>query len=286
MTPAGEPSLAAHDGMIPSLPRVERTLATDIAYTVSRMRVLENLPGNPIGIGYRWVDETAVALVARLPAFCRIVGLRAGHEAHIAPLVSWYRDRGAAPAFEMIPGHFEESMGRELARLGFYQSGFHVSLIAKPVLLPTDPGGRDRAYQDRLGIERVADAASMEACLDAYVAGWELDTDYGARFKANVKPWLGLPGWSLYVARPGGRPAAAAILYLRDGVGYLADAATDPAFRGRGLQSALLRRRIHDAASAGADLVFSGAPPFSTSHRNMERAGMRVQFMRSLWTQA
>jgi hypothetical protein len=81
-----------------------------------------------------------------------------------------------------------------------------------------------------------------------------------------------------------GQAVAAATLYLHHGVGYLADATTNPSFRRRGFQSALLRRRIRDAGASGADLVFSGATPFSTSHRNMERAGMRVQFVRSLWT--
>ena len=47
---------------------------------------------------------------------------------------------------------------------------------------------------------------------------------------------------------------------------------------------ALLRRRMADALQANADMVFSGAAPFSTSHRNMERVGLRVQFMRALWT--
>jgi ribosomal protein S18 acetylase RimI-like enzyme len=222
------------------------------------------------------VDETAVALAARLPAFCRVIGLRAGHEAQIAPLVSWYRDHGVKPAFEMVPGHYDESLGRELARLGFFQSRFHVSLIGKPA-------GAVRA-DDQVAIEPVTDAGSMEAYLDAYVAGWQIGEEAHAQFKANVRPWLDQPGWSLYVGRANGQPAAAATLYLHDGVGYLADAATDPDFRGQGFQSALLRRRIRDAGAAGADLVFSGATPFSTSHRNMERAGMRVQFVRSLWT--
>ena len=81
-----------------------------------------------------------------------------------------------------------------------------------------------------------------------------------------------------------GKAGAAGILYVRDKVGYCADAATHPGFRGRGLQSALLRRRIAGASAAGADFVCSGAAHLSTSHRNMERAGMRVLFVRSLWT--
>ena len=258
------------------LDRVQRTLAADVSYTISRMKVLERLPGNPIGIRYRWADETAVALMSRLPSFCRVVGLRAGHESQIEPLVSWYRDHGIKPTFEMVPGQYDASLGRELARLGFFQSGFHVSLIGEPA---------DMAHaEDEVAIEQVTDALSMEAYLDAYVAGWGIAERDQVQFKANVRPWLNQTGWSLYVGRANGEPAAAATLYLHDGVGYLADATTNPSFRRQGFQSALLRRRIRDAGASGADLVFSGASPFSTSHRNMERAGLRVQFVRSLWT--
>jgi ribosomal protein S18 acetylase RimI-like enzyme len=250
-------------------------LAADISYTISRMRVLERIPGNPIGIAYRWIDETAVALAARLPAFSRVVGLDRTHAHQIESLVLWYREQGIAPTFEMVPGMCDAGLGRELARLGFYQSAFHASLIAEPAV--AGPLEDD-------GIEAVTTVEAMEDYLAAYVAGWKFGAQDHAQFKANVRPWLEQAGWSLYLARVNGVPAAAATLYLHDGVGYLADAATDPAYRGRGLQAAMLRRRIRDAAKAGADLVFSGAEPFSTSHRNMERAGLRLQFMRSKWT--
>jgi len=87
--------------VIPSLARVERTLSVDIAYTTLRMRVLERLAGNRLGIAYRWIDATAVALMSRLPAFCRVIGLRAGHEPHIGPLVRSYRDHDGKPTFEI-----------------------------------------------------------------------------------------------------------------------------------------------------------------------------------------
>jgi ribosomal protein S18 acetylase RimI-like enzyme len=264
------------DAVLPSLERMQRTLAVDISYTISRMKVLERLPGNPLSIHYRWVDETAVALMSRLPSFCRVVGLRAGHEQRIEELVCWYRGHDIKPKFEMVPGHYAESLGRELTRLGFFQSGFHVSLIGEPA--------RAAPADDPVNIEQVTTADTMEDYLDAYVAGWEIAEKDQDQFKINVRPWLNQAGWSLYAGRLNGQPAAAATLYLKDGVGYLADATTSPAFRRRGLQSALLRRRISDAAAAGVDTVFSGAAPFSTSHRNMERIGMRVQFVRSLWT--
>jgi hypothetical protein len=50
------------------------------------------------------------------------------------------------------------------------------------------------------------------------------------------------------------------------------------------MQQALLRRRITDAAAAGADVVCSGSDYLSASYRNMERVGMRTLFVRALWT--
>jgi len=263
--------------MVPSLDIVQRTLAVDVSYTISRMRVLERLPGNPIGINYRWVDERTVALMARLPSFARVVGLRVGHEGQIEPLVSWYRDHGIKATFEMVPGHYGAGLGREMARLGLFQSGFHVSLVGEPERVAG-------AADDGLAVEQVTTPEAMEDYLDAYVAGWGIPEKDHNQFKHNVRPWLSQAGWSLYLGRLDGKPAAAATLYLEKGVGYLADATTSPTFRRRGLQSALLWRRMCDAGRLGADIVFSGAAPFSESHRNMVRAGMRVQFVRSLWT--
>ena len=263
--------------LLPSMRLIERVLAADVSYTISRMQVLERIPGNPIGIGYRWIDESAVALVSRfLPSFTRVVGLRHGHEHHIGPLVDWYREYGVRPTFELVPGMCDAELGRELARLGFFQSGFHASLIGEPGLSAAPDGNMD--------IEQVTSADAMERYLEAYVAGWGFAEKDHAQFKSNVRPWRDQPGWSLYLARVEGRPAAAATLYVDDRVGYLADATTAPAFRRRGLHVALLRQCIHDAGLAGVDFIFSGAEPMSTSHRNMERAGMRLHFIRTKWT--
>jgi hypothetical protein len=39
-----------------------------------------------------------------------------------------------------------------------------------------------------------------------------------------------------------------------------------------------------DARNAGVDLVTSGAEFLSASYRNMERMGMRLMFVRALWS--
>src|SRR5262249_54794364 len=99
------------DVLISSLDLVQRTLAVDVSYTISRMKVLERLPGNPLCIAYRWIDTSAVALMSRLPSFSRVVGLRAGREREIEPLLQWYCDHGIKPTFEMVPGHYDASLG-------------------------------------------------------------------------------------------------------------------------------------------------------------------------------
>jgi GNAT superfamily N-acetyltransferase len=264
--------------LIPSLELVRRTVETEAAYTLSRLQVLERLPGNPVGIAYRQPAKGVTALMARhlpVPFFNNVVGLRKGQETLIEPLVAWYREHGVKGRFEVVPGLDDPAFGRELARLRFFQSGFHTSLICEPASRVSAAGG--------IAIERIADPATLEEFLDTHAAGWGIPDPAG--FKANVRGWLGQPGWSLYLGRLDGKPAATGILYLRDKIGYCADAATVPAFRGRGLQAALLLRRIADASSAGVDFICSGASYHSASHRNMERVGMRVQFTRALWTE-
>jgi Acetyltransferase (GNAT) domain len=258
---------------------IRRAIDVDLAYTISRLKVLERLPGNPIGVACRRIDGRIVALMAQhipSPSFNRVVGLRAGDERHIAPLAAWYREHGASARFEMVPGNHDAALGRELARHGYCQSGFHAALACRS----GDPIGAAQSAD----VERTTTAAAMEDFLQAYVAGWSLPEKEHERFKANVRPWLHQPGWSLYLARVDGRPAATATLYIEGKTAYCADATTDPVFRRRGLHSALLHRRIMDATASGADLVTSGAEFLSTSHRNMERIGMRLMFMRAIWT--
>lgn len=258
---------------------IRRAIEIDVAYTISRLQVLERLPNNPVGVAYRRIDARIAALMVRQipsPSFNRVVGLRAGDEAHVAPLVAWYREHDAAARFEMVPGDFDAALGRELARHGLFHSGFHATLACRA----DDPIATAPAAE----IERVTSAATMEDFLAAYVAGWGFPADQHPQFKANVRPWLLQPGWSLYLARVDGRPAATATLFVQGDTAYCADATTDPAFRRRGLHSALLHRRIMDARRAGVDLVTSGAAFLSASHRNMERIGMRLMFMRATWT--
>jgi hypothetical protein len=270
--------MASPPAPLGSLDLIHRAIEVDIAYTISRLQVLERLPGNPVGVAYRRIDDHVAALMARQipsPSFNRVVGLRPGNERHIAPLAAWYREHGVNARFEMVPGDDDPALSRELARHGYHQSGFHAALACRADDAIATPQSAD--------IERVTTAAEMKDFLTAYVAGWGFAEKDHPQFKANVRPWLYQPGWSLYLARHDGRPAATATLFVHGKSAYCADATTDPAFRRRGLHAALLHRRIADAKAAGVDLITSGAEFLSASYRNMERIGMRLMFMRARW---
>jgi hypothetical protein len=265
--------------VLPSPGLIDRTLSIENNYTISRIKVLESLPGNPVGIAFRDIGGAAVAMMARHfpnPNFNKIVGLSGGQEKDVEPLVGWCRDNGVKPRFEILPRDGDVELGRELTRLGFFPSEFHTSLVRDTVPMPQTARSGD--------VEQVTTPEALEEFLDAYSAGWGVPDPEG--FKRNVRSrWLGREGWSFFLAREGGRPAASAILYMENKTAYLADASCDPAFRRRGLQLALLEHRINAAIAAGVDFICSGAAFQSGSHRNMERAGMRIQFVRAVWTE-
>lgn len=83
------------------------------------------------------------------------------------------------------------------------------------------------------------------------------------------------PGTSLWVCELSGEAVAAGAMSVFGQVALLFSAATLPAFRGRGAQTALLAARLEAAREAGAELAVVLTTPASPSERNVARAGFR-----------
>ncbi|TVY80747.1 hypothetical protein LSUE1_G002548 [Lachnellula suecica] len=64
-------------------------------------------------------------------------------------------------------------------------------------------------------------------------------------------------------------------------VAYFYVDSTLPAFRGKGVQAALLRQRLRDAREMGVGLVYAQARMGSGSARNIERAGFGLAYTKS-----
>ena len=86
---------------------------------------------------------------------------------------------------------------------------------------------------------------------------------------------------SAFLAFVDGVVAGGAVVSADHGVCGLFGASTLPAFRCRGVQSALLATRLAWAREKGCDLAVSIAQPGSISHRNIERNGFRVAYTRT-----
>jgi hypothetical protein len=71
-----------------------------------------------------------------------------------------------------------------------------------------------------------------------------------------------------------------ATLALREGVAGLFGASTLPAFRNRGVQTALLKERLGRAMTENCDLAVCIAQPGSSSQRNVVRQGFSVLYTR------
>jgi GNAT superfamily N-acetyltransferase len=89
-------------------------------------------------------------------------------------------------------------------------------------------------------------------------------------------------GAQTYVAVRDGVVAGGASMRMTDGVAQLTGAATAPAHRRRGVQTALLAARLSDAAKAGCDIAVVTTAPGSKSQQNVQRQGFALLYTRAV----
>jgi ribosomal protein S18 acetylase RimI-like enzyme len=256
--------------------RVARIRGAASAFMVGWVEGMRDLPGNPAGVHVERFGDVVALGCETLPDldFVNTVhGLHPGAAGRVGEVTAFYRGLGLRGWTEVAPAPGAEELIEQLSAAGWSQTGFWCSFDG-PAAAPPAP----------VGVE-VAEAAEADTAEFAriHLDGHEVPGENRGPAEAAVRAWYGRPGWRLYLARVDGAPAASAALTVADGLGYLANAATLPAMRGRGCQSALLSRRIADAAAAGCESVASLAEFGSGSHRNLERAGLRVAFTQAVW---
>jgi hypothetical protein len=86
-----------------------------------------------------------------------------------------------------------------------------------------------------------------------------------------------------FLAELDGKPGAAGVLCLHEGVALFGGSATVPESRRHGLQTALLHERMRYAFEHQCDLAMMAAQPGSGSQRNAERKGFRIAYTRTKW---
>ena len=101
-----------------------------------------------------------------------------------------------------------------------------------------------------------------------------------------LSDFMVVPGYVRYLGRIDGQAVGEAAMRLDGGLAQIAGAGTLPAFRGRGMQKALLSRRLADAQAAGCDMAVVTTAPGSRSQDNVMRRGFELLYTRAVLVKA
>jgi hypothetical protein len=270
--------MSAAAPILPDLRLIQAATAIDIAYTRDRLAVIAGAPGNPFGVEIRDYGRGTAFQARAMPSpnFNRAVGFTDETLDGARQVMDWFKATGSR--FDIAPGLETRRLRDLLAGRGYMQAEFHATLVAGPKLPEATPSAVD--------VRRVQSAEDLEHFLDVYLAGWGMPEVIWHGAKANMRGWRDRDGWTLYLGEYRGQPAGAAVLFVADGVAYLADAATAPEFRDHGVHRALLDRRCADAAQLGVQHIFSQAAYLSTSYRNMIGKGLGLLYNQVIWRPA
>lgn len=258
--------------------------STDAAAAVDFAEALPNAEAETLGVRAVRFGTVAAVMASRLDVLGlnRAVGVGVefpASEPLLDQLITWYRDAGVHRFFVQLcssarpDGLREWLRQRGLAQYNNWMKLWRASLNVPRVV--TD------LKIERIGAGRASEFASIVA--------------RGFAWPDAARPWLaavvGRPGWRHYLALDGEQPVAGAALHIHGETGWLGFAATETAHRGRGAQSALIARRIADAAALGCRRIVVETAEDTNDRRapsfhNLRRMGFDLAYVRPnyLWT--
>jgi GNAT superfamily N-acetyltransferase len=172
----------------------------------------------------------------------------------------------------------------QLSRRGYVLVDFENVLgfeLSRPN--PATEGGHD-------GLSITRDEGSLEQWMDVIIEGFSSsdgtpqsrESLSDAALRQVYCDFAASPEYVRYFARVDGAPAGGAAMRVSADIAQFCGAATLPAFRRRGVQSALLRRRLDDARAAGCELAVITTHPGSKSNQNAQRQGFELLYPRAV----
>jgi GNAT superfamily N-acetyltransferase len=151
------------------------------------------------------------------------------------------------------------------------------NVLCRPVERPT------AEEQSAIGVRVIApEEAQLWSSISA--RGWSYEHPELGDFLLDLGAVTAAREDSLcFLAEHDGQPGAAGVLSIHNGVALFGGSATIPELRRRGLQAALLHKRMCYAFDHGCDLAMIVVEPGSDSQRNAERKGFRIAYTRTKW---
>lgn len=231
-----------------------------------------------LGIRVETLDEVLALIASRVDvlALNRVLGLGLDQPATPEQLdraIRLYREAGAPQFFiQPVPGAEPAELEQWLSARGFVHHNNWVRLVRRLDSLPQSP--------TQWTVKRIEDAhATIFGRIAAEAFGWP---PVVARLAADV---VGCTDWYHYMVFDGAEPAGTGALFISGDGAWIGMAATRPEYRGRGVQQALIARRLQTAAEIGCKYVVVETAEQkpdkpAPSHLNMIRFGFQEQYLR------
>lgn len=255
-----------------------RILQSETAFLRSRISSIGERSGNPEGVEIERFGKATAFYVKTMPwpLFNSVKEFSEDDVDLLEEIVRFYGERKRAFQLDVNPVGCSSKLFVRLAETGLCQEGFHTVLYGLPrEETPVFPAG--------IRVREVENEADFDVYAETHCIASGMLPAHKHHFANNNRGLLNRPGWKLFVAYWHDRPAAVAAMHTDGDVASCALAATIPDFRGNGLQTALLLKRMYEARRADCRFVVAQASFGSASQRNLERAGMRVAWTRAVW---
>lgn len=262
--------------MILSQSAAGRVEQVDNDYLRARVGALAQVAGNPYGAAVCDVGDGSAFLVEALPnpLFNHVTGLTASSAGDLPDLAHWYAGYGRPLRVDVTPTQASPELFAALAGQGLSQIGFYAGLYGEAVTA---------AGPDQDGSLRIGPVDPQEFA-QVYVEGFGFPTSRHKAMAVSIQVLAERQDTRFYGARIGACTVGVGLLFISDTVGYLATAATLVQYRGRGVQSGLVRHRINAASQAGCDLIVGHTAVGGASQRTMERSGLRLAYTKAIWS--
>lgn len=212
-----------------------------------------------------------------LMMFNRVVGLgvrKPASEEMVADLVERYHSRGITNfAIQLSPHSHPSELPSWLMNQGLTVRDYWTKMY-RSARAPIDPISTD------VRIECI-DGTHADEFAETAMKGFGMPAEIVPMVRAPV----GLPGWKHYIGWDGSTPVAVAALMAKPPVAWLGIATTLPDYRRRGVQGAMMNRRIEDARELGCDWIMTETGKDlpdkpNPSYHNMLRTGFVVAYDR------
>lgn len=257
--------------------RIEQS---EIEALVSRLTAVKKIEGNPMDVEIKKFGNATAFSVKNIPgpSFNTVKGIGEKDVEYVDDILNFYNEREIPVRFEITPADASYELLKYLSSKGYFQCDFHTALYGSSF----NEAVRKPESESPVSIRRL-EQNEFDIFGEIYTKGFSMPSFLMDGIAQNNEVLHKNDRWTFYLASVESKPAGIGVLFKYDGVGTLAASTTIPELRNKGVQSALLIKRINHARQLDCNIVVGQARYGSVSQNNMERLGMKVAYTKSIW---